>query len=337
MPIKHYGVLSARAVARRREGATDSPHYQIHLRDDAGTDYRAAVNVLSDQAPSELLYAVVDDFRHPLTDRLPAAGAGWTELSSAPAGGGLDFIRGNLFDPASMRTLPPDLPGVDNDLADLLDHYVERAVADRTAGLWVFGQRWPTEAKVPDKVFGFLPGNGVHDIHMNQGNRGSHQQDNGVRQDGALLVHLPSEQRWVAVFLAFQSQAFHTDDATGNPVDTAPPRPPQGGVRPLRIVAALVNPPGPEPEAETVTLLNTSAAPVELAGWHLADQRKQRFALPARRLAAGATVTLATRGSGFRLGNQGGTITLLDPAGLKVHGVAYTAGQAAREGESIAF
>jgi uncharacterized protein YukJ len=336
MPIKHYGVLSARAVARRREGAADSPHYQIHLRDDAGTNYRAAVNVLSDQAPSELLYAVADDFEHPLTGRLPAAGAGWTELSSAPDGGGLDFIRGNLFDPASMRTLPPDLPGVDNDLADLLEHYVERAIADPAVGIWVFGQRWPTEAKVPDKVFGFLPGNGVHDIHMNQGNGGSHRQDNGVRQDGALLLHLPSERRWVAVFLAFQSQAFHTDDVTGNPIDTAPPRP-QGGSKPLRIVAALVNPPGPEPEAETVTLLNTSAAAVELAGWQLADTRKQRFPLPGQRVAPGATVTVVTGGSRFRLGNHGGAITLLDPAGLKVHGVAYTERQAAREGESIAF
>ena len=122
MPLKSYGVLACRAVDRRREGATDTPHYQIHLVDESGTAYRAAVNVESQQAPSELLYAVVDDFRHPVTDLLPAAGSGWTGLSSKPDTASLDFIRGNLFDPASMRTLPPDLPGVDNDLADLLDH-----------------------------------------------------------------------------------------------------------------------------------------------------------------------------------------------------------------------
>ena len=39
MPLKAYGVLTATAVARVREGAADtSPHYQIHLRDDAGVD-----------------------------------------------------------------------------------------------------------------------------------------------------------------------------------------------------------------------------------------------------------------------------------------------------------
>ncbi|MFJ8746782.1 DUF2278 family protein [Embleya sp. NPDC127516] len=55
MPLRNYGVPAARAVARVREGATDTPHYQIHLTDDAGTAYRAAINVLSTQAPSELL------------------------------------------------------------------------------------------------------------------------------------------------------------------------------------------------------------------------------------------------------------------------------------------
>jgi hypothetical protein len=47
---------------------------------------------------------------------------------------------------------------------------VERAAADPAARIYAFGQRWGPEASTRDKVFGFLPGNGVHDIHMNQGN-----------------------------------------------------------------------------------------------------------------------------------------------------------------------
>jgi hypothetical protein len=38
-----------------------------------------------------------------------------------------------------------------------------------------------------------------------------------------------------------------------------------------------------------------------------------------------------------QLGNQGGLITLLNPDGLKVDGVAYTQAQAAAEGWSIVF
>jgi uncharacterized protein YukJ len=171
MPLKSYGVLVARPVGRRREGTSDdTPHYQIQLVDEAGTSYRAAVNVKSQQQPSELLHLVKDDFQHPVTAALAALGAGWHRLPSFPGGLGLDYIRGNLFDPSSLRPLPPELPGVDNDLADRLDHHVLRAIADSTARVCVYGERWGPEASTRDKVFGFRPGNGVHDVHMNQGN-----------------------------------------------------------------------------------------------------------------------------------------------------------------------
>ena len=39
-----------------------------------------------------------------------------------------------------------------------------------------------------DKIFGFLPGNGIHDIHMNQGNSSRFVRDDGVWQDGGLLM-----------------------------------------------------------------------------------------------------------------------------------------------------
>lgn len=333
MPVERYGVLAGRAVERRREGATNSPHYEIHLTDDSGTSYRAAINVLSQQSPSELLYVVLDDFRHPMTQLLPPAGSGWTSLPSRPGSASLDFIRGNLFDPSQMRTLPPELPGVDNDLADLLDHTVERAIADPTAAVYVFGQRF-TKSSAEDKVFHFRPADGVHDVHMNQGNTGRFRADDGVWQDGGMLVHLPVESRWIALFLAFQSQGWHTDDTTGHTIPAAP-RPHVDGEATLRILAALVNPVGTAPAAGTVTLVNTSAAPVDLDGWHLSDQ-EHLLALPDGSLAPGNTLVVPVH-DGFQLGNHGGSITLLDPAGLKVHGVAYTEQQAQRAGQTLTF
>ncbi|GAA2782466.1 YukJ family protein [Kitasatospora paracochleata] len=225
MPIAHYGVLAARAVGRRREGAGDTPHYQIHLRDQGGTEFRAAVNVQSQQAPSDLMYLVDDDFHHPVTALLLATALGWTPLPPRPGTAALDLVRDKLLDPAALRTLPPDRPGPDNDLADLLDQRVQQAIAEPDAVVYVFGQRWPTEPTTPDKVFGFTPGNGVHDVHMNQGNSGRFRSDDGVHQDGALLIHRPAEARWTAVFLAFQSQSWHTDDRTGHALDTPLPHP----------------------------------------------------------------------------------------------------------------
>ena len=50
-------------------------------------------------------------------------------------------------------------------------------MSDEHAELYAFGQRWGPEAGNKDKIFGFLPGNGVHDIHMNQANAASFQAD----------------------------------------------------------------------------------------------------------------------------------------------------------------
>jgi uncharacterized protein YukJ len=331
MALDRYGVLVGRAVDRRREGGTDSPHYQVRMTVGAQS-YRVAVNAKSQQPPSDLLYLVDDDLRHPVTGVLGALPPGWHDLASGPGTGALDFVRGNLFDPGRMRTLPPDAGGPDNDLADLLDHYAQRAVADPGAVLYACGQRWgPEPAK--DKIFRFAPGNGVHDIHMNQGNSPRFRRDDGVWQDGGLLLHLPGESRWVGIFLAFQSQAWHTDDVTGHALGGGP----QLGSDPvLRIIAALVNPPGPAPETERVLLLNASPAPIELAGWRLADANGVSLALPAGTLPAGEVLAV-TVADGVQLGNRGGAITLLDGAGLKVHGVSYTADQARREGWTLAF
>ena len=337
MPLDQYGVLVARALDTRREDGTSTPHYQLHLVDEPGEHWRIAVNVESQQAPSELLFLVDDDFTHPVTDLLAPLGSGWHALPPSPGGPNLDFVRGNLFDRTQMRLLPPAVAGPDNDLADLLDHWSRRAVADAAATAYAFGQRFGPEPGVVDKVFGFEPANGVHDIHMNQGNSGRFRRDNGVRQDGALIFRFPAADRWVAIFLAFQSQSFHTDDRTGNPlgIDVAPGGPAPDAA-PVRIVAALVNAPGGAPEAESVLLLNASPAAVDLTGWRIADRAKQTSAVTGGPLAPGDTRRVALVAP-VALGNGGGTITLLDAGGLKVSGVAYTAADAEREGWNVTF
>jgi uncharacterized protein YukJ len=340
MPLNSYGVLVGRVIDCRAEGGTDSPHFQIKVRADT-TDFRIAVNVLSQQAPSELLYLADETFEHPLLPRLVDLPEGFTPVDAGPGGLALDYIRGNLFDRRDMVPLPPQIPGPENDLADKLDHYLNRATADPAARLFAFGQRWGPETQRPDKVFGFSPGNGVHDIHMNQGNDGRFRADDGVWQDGGLLLHFPTADQWVAIFLAFQSQAWHTDDQTGHPLPDVPdpPGPTPGPSEPdhlVRIVAALVNSVGPAPEHETVTLLNTSNEHVELGGWALLDRVEHRMVLDPLRLAAGDAVRVPLRPP-IQLGNGGGLITLVDSAGLKVDGVAYTEQQASREGRSLVF
>lgn len=340
MPLQKYGVLKGRAVAAKREEGQSSPHYQVHVVAN-NTHYRIAVNVMSQLSPSELLFLSNDNFQHPITAGLPGLAAGFTPLKSAPGGQALDFIRANLFNRLDMRLLPPNLPGPNNDLSDQIEHYVARAINEADALVYAFGQSWGPEAQIPDKIFGFKPGNGIHDIHMNQGNVPPHVSDDGVWQDGALLFQFPSSQQWVAIFLAFQSQAWHTDDKTGHTSPDVPnpgPGPQPGPSEPdhaVRIVGALVNPSGPAPEQETVTLLNASPDPVNLNGWQIADKLKNKHTLSGT-LIAGATLTVALPPT-VQLSNKGGIITLLNDKGLKIDGVSYTAQQARKDGWTVVF
>ena len=335
MPLARYGVLAGQVVDRRSEGGTDTPHYQIQV-DGGGVDFRLAVNVLSKEHPSELLYLADEAFQHPIVQDLATLGDGFTPLPSTPGGLALDFIRANLFDRTTMRAVPATAPGPDNDLADKLDHFVARAAADPAARVYAFGQRWGPEQGTPDKVFGFAPGNGIHDIHMNQGNSRQFRRDDGVWQDGGLLLHYPAPQQWVAIFLAFQSQAWHTDDQTGHAIAGPEPGGPEVPDHTVRIVAALVNPVGPAPEAETVTVVNASAGDIDLAGWSILDREKRQLVLDGGVLPSGDAVRIRL-GPPVALGNSGGLITLLNPDGLKVDGVAYTKAQADAEGRSLIF
>src|SRR4030095_10576250 len=183
-----------------------------------GTHYRLAVNVKSQASPSELMFLVDDNFQHPITAHLPDLPDGFTPIASAPGGAPLDYIRANLFNRLDMRILPGTLPGPDNDLSDQFEHFIERAIQESDASVFAFGQRWGPRPTTKDKIFSCLPGNGVHDIHMNQGNVPPFLGDDGVWQDGGLLFRFPSSQQWVGIFLAFQSQAWHTDDRTGHTI-----------------------------------------------------------------------------------------------------------------------
>ncbi len=341
MALRNYGVLKGRPISKRI-GAGQSPHFQIHIIDET-TDYRIAINVKSKLSPSELLFLVDDRFEHPVTQDLPDFKNGFTSIDSKPGGTALDYIRGNLFNQRNMTPLAHNIPGPDNDLNEKIDQLAERAVFDENAMVYAFGERWGPENNKKDKYFGFKPGNGIHDIHMNQGNTGNFVKDDGVWQDGGLLFHFPEQDQWVGIFLAFQSQSWHTDDTTGHriadipvpiPVPEQPEAVPDGMVR---IIAAKVNPSGGDVGNETVILINTTPETIDLNGWSIADKNKKKQILPGPEFGPGETATITLSGSGAQLSNKGGLITLLDKQGIKVDGVAYLRAQAKKQGWTLVF
>lgn len=210
MSLKRYGVLKGKAVKTER-GTMDKPHYQVLIKDGTGTQYRIAINIKSQSAPSEVLYFVGENFKSEAITQLPQLGSGFTPIENNHPPIGLDYIRGNLVDRANMIPLPVDKDGPNNDLNDKIQHYFKEAM-DLEATVYAFGARWGPEEDQPDPYFHFSPGNGIHDIHMNQGNSGQWKKDNGIWQDGGILLHFEREKRWAAIFLAFQSQVWCTDE-----------------------------------------------------------------------------------------------------------------------------
>lgn len=347
MPIRHYGVLKGSIIRKSFDRDPHTPHY--HLLIDGGTWFHAAINMWSSLDHSPLLYLIDPEFEHPLTQRFEQLPKGFTNLPGLPNSGALDYVRGELFARHRFRVAPRALEK-GGGLGDLLDLYVNRAINQIDVYAYVFGTRWGPNPRETDRTFrGYPihPSDGVHDVHMNQGNPDrpgkrddQHFYENGPWQDGALLLHFPDEEQWVSIFLAFQSQAWETDDLSGKPRAQAE----EGGSRnsskrqldrPIRILAAMVNPIGSAPEDECVTLLNTTRDLIDLKGWTIlnADYNATHLhgVLEPRQ---SRTIAVSTQAP---LGNNGGTITLIDDHGEKIDGVAYTRGQAQREGRLLTF
>jgi uncharacterized protein YukJ len=338
MSLKNYGVLkgtiiekldSIEAINRNPSG---KPHYQIKV-DAGGTIFRIAVNVKSDQNPPNLQVFRSEQYEHPILEQLENFNIGYTHLSSTSESGALDFIRGNLFDMSQMIILPASASSSGDDLNDIFDVFVNQAIKTEGALVYAFGSRWSDDK--PDAYFDFEPGNGMHDIHMNQGNNGAHAQDNGVYQDGAIFIYYPDERRWVAMFLKFQSQHVHTDDVTAEPIFTETVFPEID--TPVVVSAALVNPKNVDTGKEEIYLLNTSDVSINLDGWAIVDKNNLKEIISNIHLAAGEVLRYKLSGQHVKLSNKGGTITLINKEGLKVSGVSYTKMEASKQGKVLQF
>lgn len=215
MSLRSYGLLKCKVVNAKQERDLYQPHYNVHVRA-VDENFRISINIKSDGFPSELLFYANNDFKHPITAKLRDLAYGFFTDQAIL----IDYIRGDLgFDREDMKKIPHDLLGPDNDVNEKLDDYINQAIESKDIDVYVFGSKWTAEKQnEQDRIFGFQPSIGMHDIHMNQGNHDRWKKDNGVWQDGCILFHIPSKDQWVGIFLAFQSQSWNTDDRTGHAV-----------------------------------------------------------------------------------------------------------------------
>jgi uncharacterized protein YukJ len=218
--VINYGALRGRPDRYRREDGNKTPHLQIRVLDTNGQPWRIAVNVESSDG-SEVVYWLVDPLTdHPILAGLEGLGSGFSAQPPDPAHA-LDFVKAPLFDFAQGRQLPPTGQARADDLQDLLSSYLDQC-QHANGEIVAFGAKFTSNEHLPiDTDFGNTDGlHGIHDIHMNQGNRGSFAGDNAAFHDGGLILRFPD--RAVGIFLAFQTQRIPTD-AHGAPTHTAQP------------------------------------------------------------------------------------------------------------------
>ncbi len=358
----HYGVLRGRVDRFAREDDFDSPHLQIRIVDGDGKAWRVPVNILSKDGSLLVFHRADPLLSNPVLAGLESLGAGFKMLppASRSATTALDYLRSPLFAWPTGVAAPHTGPGHDDDLQDAIIIYLEQA-QDQNAELFAFGEIFPAPGQSPnprpiDHEVGTMQG--VHNIHMNQGNPpGPFASDNGVFQDGGLILKLAT--RYVGLFLRFQSQHLPTDDRTGGRIPSSQPVLPGGDIiigggggtgdgdvpvtpppvthPAVYIERALVNPVGADPTREAVVLGNTTTAPADLTGWSIVDRNGNADRLAGIILPGGESRTIVLSSTGAQLGNRGGTIILKNAAGVQIHAVSYAEADARVEDRYIRF
>lgn len=339
-----YGVVKGKVVAfgRHENVPGTNPHFHVVV-EGGGKRWRCPINVRSSDATnSEVWFKIQLPLpNHPLLASLTGLPDGLKKLPERKPGFTLDFVRDPFFDRKQMTHLPFRADGVNDDIQDLLEGHIRQAQNEQ-AEVYVFGAFWENRTFPADGFFG--TNSGVHDVHMNQGNSASHRNDDGIYQDGAVLIHYPSIG-WLGIFMAFNSQVWATDEQGHRKpgiaegplagIDTPLPPPPPPAHRRAVIVAAMVNPVGADQGKETVTIFNASNAEIQLNGWRIVDRNNLAEVLSARLLPSNEALTIRLTGNGAQLGNDGGTIRLLDATGSQLDSKTYTKAQASTQGDIL--
>ncbi|MFN5286904.1 MAG: DUF2278 family protein [Planctomyces sp.] len=94
------------------------------------TLHRVAVNVrsASPNSASNLLFQTTTSLPSEWRAKLQKLSEGYRALPSKAGGLALDYVRGGLVNVKKMVPVPPDAPGVDNDLKDKLEDAVVKAI-----------------------------------------------------------------------------------------------------------------------------------------------------------------------------------------------------------------
>ena len=218
MPLP-YGFVKAKLTSLPRLTSKPVPNggqqeLQFHLHaslDVNGETWDTAVNVGTDNAADLLKYKIAEGYRNPIAATL-RAGHGAVVLTGQTALPALDFLRSSILEATG--------PWLDSDVLD--GGAEQKQPPAKLSALLAKAFHGQNDVYVFGRFYS--EGDGVHDVHMNQGSRGRYihragedgNDHNDIWQDGALMIDF-GDGGWVAYFSAFTGQTVPTDDL-GNPL-----------------------------------------------------------------------------------------------------------------------
>ncbi len=196
------------------------PHYHLLVKAEE-QQFDVAINIASEAKTEDVrvLYAIKQNITLPQADALLNLPIGMFDLPAQEIVG-IDFIRDRLVTKEEMKLLPlfERSAPIESQGEPALKQLVDEVVQAPDTVIYAFGHRYDKTGS-RNACWGFQPDDGIHNIHMNQGNyTGNHNDENGRGEDGALFIYFPDTKTWTGIYIAFQTQSFDNDDA-GYPRD----------------------------------------------------------------------------------------------------------------------
>ena len=234
-----------------------------------------------------------------------------------------------------MRPLPPDVAGPDNDLADLLDHYVQRAIGGRRTPRCTRSASAGARRRDRGQGLRLPPGQrrARHPHEPGQQRRDSPATTASGRTAGCCCTSPARRDGLASSWRSRARPGTPTTDRARPRTSAAPSQ--EDGADPRHCGDG--QPGRSRARARGASCCST---PRRIRStWRAGGSwtgAVRRCPTPAATIAAGPDAR-GGAAPGGPAEQQGGVITLLDADGLKVDGVAYTRDQARREGWSTVF
>jgi uncharacterized protein YukJ len=213
MPLAQYGVLKADLfISQEQIDQGKWFHGIFYVLLPNTTIPQRCVTDFSSANKDRIQYKIFNNLDAELFSKIAALPDGYTSLSPDASSGALDYIRSPLLGAGGAGSISDGWVVSDGEVAVAV---LQTQLNAGPLKMYVFGE--PFQDPSPMTEDGVESQNGMHNIHMNQGDPAKssdghdHQADDGIWQDGATVFE-NADGSLTAFCSKFVSQSLNTND-----------------------------------------------------------------------------------------------------------------------------